>query len=441
MFNKYINKIIDRFKNPYLKDDVARVGREPLRKLNENDRLIKPLITARGFNINTDNLLLGVGAALHYDNKEDAQSVQLQSLINEKGIKESLAEISKISGDTDVLDKVEKYYDEVREQCDLVIGIYHGGFEYDLDSHKQLSTTSENIAYKICKEFDFDILLTGHQHLPIYNMNNGTHIAQTPHNGSKFLELKLSLSPNGTKEISSTLKELTINPNNEMYEKFLSLENKVQEWLDTPAGFLDKALQPTDRVDMALNGSHLANFINQIQLDASKAEIACTSFANVIKGFNKDVTVRDIMSTYPYPNTLVVLEVNREILKLALERSASYLNNDNGNITISESFLKPKVEHYNYDYFANIEYTFDLNNEIGNRVISIKYNGKELQDNKALTLVMNNYRASGAGGYECYDKCKVVKEIVLEMPEIIINYFKNNPKVTVDTTKYINTIK
>ena len=98
---KYIDKIIDRFKNPYLKDDVARVGREPLRKLNENDRLIKPLITARGFNINTDNLLLGVGAALHYDNKEDSQSVQLQSLINEKGIKASLAEISKISGDTD----------------------------------------------------------------------------------------------------------------------------------------------------------------------------------------------------------------------------------------------------------------------------------------------------------------------------------------------------
>lgn len=111
---KYIDKIIDRFKNPYLKDDVARVGREPLRKLNENDRLIKPLITARGFNINTDNLLLGVGAALHYDNKDDSQSVQLQSLINEKGIKASLAEISKISGDTDVLDKIEKYYDEVK---------------------------------------------------------------------------------------------------------------------------------------------------------------------------------------------------------------------------------------------------------------------------------------------------------------------------------------
>ena len=112
---KYIDKIIGRFKNPYLKDDVARVGREPLRKLNENDRLIKPLITARGFNIKTDSLLLGVGAALHYDNKEDAQSRELQSLIQEKGIRGSIAEISKISEDTDVLDKIEKYYDEVKK--------------------------------------------------------------------------------------------------------------------------------------------------------------------------------------------------------------------------------------------------------------------------------------------------------------------------------------
>ena len=43
---KYIDKIIGRFKNPYLKDDVARVGREPLRKLSSTDRLVKPMMTA-----------------------------------------------------------------------------------------------------------------------------------------------------------------------------------------------------------------------------------------------------------------------------------------------------------------------------------------------------------------------------------------------------------
>ena len=84
-----------------------------MRKLNENDRLIKPLMTARGFNIDTDNLLLGVGAALHYNNKEDKQSVELQELIKEKGIKNTLAEIAKLPNNNDILDKVEYYYNEV----------------------------------------------------------------------------------------------------------------------------------------------------------------------------------------------------------------------------------------------------------------------------------------------------------------------------------------
>ena len=108
---KYIDKIIGRFKNPYLKDDVARVGREPLRKLNENDRLIKPLMTAKSFNLDIDNLLLGVGAALNYNNEEDSQSVELQSLISEKGVKESLAHVAQ---EQEILSKVEKYYNEVK---------------------------------------------------------------------------------------------------------------------------------------------------------------------------------------------------------------------------------------------------------------------------------------------------------------------------------------
>ena len=110
---KYIDKIIERFKNPYLKDDVARVGREPLRKLNENDRLIKPLMTAKSFNLEIDNLLLGVGAALNYNNEEDSQSLELQNLISEKGVKESLADVANLD-EEEILSKVEKYYNEVK---------------------------------------------------------------------------------------------------------------------------------------------------------------------------------------------------------------------------------------------------------------------------------------------------------------------------------------
>ena len=93
---KYIDKIIGRFKNPYLKDDVTRVGREPLRKLSAGDRLVKPVLTARQYGIGTPNLLLGIGAALHYDNPEDPQSVEMIAMTARLGAAAAVAEIAEL---------------------------------------------------------------------------------------------------------------------------------------------------------------------------------------------------------------------------------------------------------------------------------------------------------------------------------------------------------
>ena len=106
---KYIDKIIGRFKNPYLKDDVARVGREPIRKLRPSDRLIKPLMTAIEYGLPVDNIIIGIGAALHYDNTADKQSVELQEKIQNLGVISTVAEISGIS-DKNLLEKIEKSY-------------------------------------------------------------------------------------------------------------------------------------------------------------------------------------------------------------------------------------------------------------------------------------------------------------------------------------------
>lgn len=108
----YIEKIIGRFKNPYLQDDVTRVGREPLRKLSATDRLVKPMMTAMEYGLPVDKLIVGIGAALRYNNVEDEQSVKLQALIEEKGV---VAAFSEVSGVTDeaVLAQVEAAYNSV----------------------------------------------------------------------------------------------------------------------------------------------------------------------------------------------------------------------------------------------------------------------------------------------------------------------------------------
>lgn len=106
---KYIEKILNRFKNPYLVDDTARVGREPLRKLSATDRLAKPTMTALEYDLPVDALLTGIAAALKYDNAEDPQSVELQDKVKELGVKDALKEVSGIT-DEKILDDVVEIY-------------------------------------------------------------------------------------------------------------------------------------------------------------------------------------------------------------------------------------------------------------------------------------------------------------------------------------------
>ncbi len=342
----------------------------------------------------------------------------------------------------DTFSAVKTAHDELREQVDLLIGIYHGGFENDIHTHDVLTTSSENIGFKICKELSFDVLLTGHQHMPIPTHEIlGTHIVQTAHNGTTYAKVDIEVSQTGETTITSSLNDPGLVAEKSMYEALLPLEKDVQTWLDSPVGHLNVSLQPTSHLDMALHGTPLANFINQIQLEVSGADIACTSFANSIKGFNQDVTVRDIVSTYVYPNTLIVRRVTGAALKSALEVCASYFELNGEEVSISRSFVYPKESHYNYDYFANLTYKFDITKPIGERVVSMVFEGEEVTPKQELTLAMNNYRSSGVGGYECYLDCEVVQDIQVEMTELIINYFHEHKQVTVDPTTYFEVLK
>ena len=95
--SKYIQKIIHRFSNPYIVDEVTRVGRSPIRKLGPNDRLVSP---ARQYVEVVGGepiyLLKGIAAALMYDYQEDPEAVQVQTTINEQGLEAAIEEYTKL---------------------------------------------------------------------------------------------------------------------------------------------------------------------------------------------------------------------------------------------------------------------------------------------------------------------------------------------------------
>ena len=307
-----------------------------------------------------------------------------------------------------------------KENTDINILIYHGGYEIDLESGKKLSETTENIGGKIAKELDFNIILAGHQHMEIAGYIGDTLAIETPANGSKAALVEVDLA---TKEMKASFIDPRLGDNS-LIEKYRDVEEEVQDYLDQPIAKLSRDYMPEDRIKMALHDSDLADLINKIQLDYTGADISITSFANVISGLKKNLTTRDVLNTYRFPNTTVVLEIDGKNLREALEQNFSYIEYD-GSYKISKKFLEPKEEHYNFDYFYGIDFEKDLTQKVGERIGKIFFDGKEVKDSDKFSLVMNNYRATGAGGFDMYKDLKVIKNYDKETSEILLDYFRN----------------
>ncbi|PJC87596.1 mannitol-1-phosphate 5-dehydrogenase [Vibrio sp. HA2012] len=109
----YIEKILGRFANPYLVDEVDRVGRQPLRKLGKDDRLIKPLLGTIEYGTANNTLLKGIAAALKYTNESDPQAVELQETIAEIGIRKTLEKYSSLDENSKEAIQIETLYNQI----------------------------------------------------------------------------------------------------------------------------------------------------------------------------------------------------------------------------------------------------------------------------------------------------------------------------------------
>lgn len=84
------NMFIKRFGNPNTHDEGARVGREPIRKISYNDRIMGPANMCEKYGLDNSALLKGVAYALHFFNENDEQAVELQNYIKENGVEAAI---------------------------------------------------------------------------------------------------------------------------------------------------------------------------------------------------------------------------------------------------------------------------------------------------------------------------------------------------------------
>ena len=105
----YIDKILKRFANPYLHDDIDRVARQPLRKLGAQERFIKPLNGMLEYDLPHDATVRAIAATLHYHNPDDPQAVEMQYYRQAHGIAATLVKYSDFDN-TAVVAKIEAAY-------------------------------------------------------------------------------------------------------------------------------------------------------------------------------------------------------------------------------------------------------------------------------------------------------------------------------------------
>lgn len=107
--SEYISKIISRFENVKLSDDITRVGRTPIRKLGYDERFIRPIREANERGLNIDALVSTVGKALAYDDKQDEESVELRLRLKEESAEKVIKDITKLT-DEKLLEKIVAAY-------------------------------------------------------------------------------------------------------------------------------------------------------------------------------------------------------------------------------------------------------------------------------------------------------------------------------------------
>lgn len=330
------------------------------------------------------------------------------------------------------------YLKEQRD-CDVIIVSYHGGLECDPETGEPTETaTGENEGYAIATSgLPIDVLFTGHQHREIEAEIDGIPVLQPGTRGHRLSRVDIRIETDENGEVQTTTTHQLIDcreiPEHEgLRESLKPAVSNVQKWLDLPCGSVKEDFIVTGGLfDAQIHGNRYFDFINQIQMETMGTEISATSgFNDNVKGFSGEVSMRDVLQNYPYPNKIVTSKLTGAELKTVLEKNVEYFIVDaNGEIGINPDYISPKYQAYNFDFYTGIDYTVDVSKPVGSRVQSVTFKGEEITDDQELLIAYNQYRAGGGGDFPVFDQEHIVDKNENEMPDIIARYLSENSPV------------
>jgi 5'-nucleotidase / UDP-sugar diphosphatase len=314
------------------------------------------------------------------------------------------------------------------EGVNKIVALTHLGYNYD----KDLATSVEGI----------DVIVGGHSHttLPeadVYNEDaEPTLVVQTGEYSNFLGDLQVSFDAEGVLVKDSWDENLidldetdangdyVIADDPEAAALLEELSAPLEEMKQTVVGSSDVFLNG-ERGNVRTGETNLGNLIADSMLTKAQengnATLAIQNGGGIRASIDAGpITLEEVLTTMPFGNTLVTLDLTGAEVIEALEHGVGDVENGAGR----------------FPHVAGMKFSYDASLPKGERVLSVKVETEdglvEIDENATYTVATNAYVAGGGDGYEVFGKAKDegrMKELFFVDYQVFLDYLDKNNDV------------
>ncbi len=311
----------------------------------------------------------------------------------------------------DMVQTASKYSKELKSKSDIMIGLFHAGFNENYSKERTDATgiPNENASGLVAKSVvGFDAIFAGHSHNASSSESKFEHKMESKNDpllinaGSwarNLAVLEVVLQRDDQEQWQPIKKAawiesmLDVIPDQEILDATQYYHNQTLKYIREKVGESTGLISAQDAY---FKDTPLLELINKAQIDYTGADISfAASFNSRLKLDAGDILVKDIYGMYYYENYLYVMEMSGQQIKDFLEFSARFFKLVDGVIVTDKA-----IPGFNYDMAEGLSYTIDVGKPVAERVVNLKnLDGSHFDLNKIYKVALNSYRASGGGGH------------------------------------------
>jgi len=304
-----------------------------------------------------------------------------------------------------------KYIKELEPKTDLIILLIHigipgtqstGGEKDVIRNHQHDIDLAKAVP-------GVDLMITGHPHsgIPDPIVANGTIIVSTDAYTIELGKLELTYDKKLDK-ITSYKNHLDYLFDDEVEDDPQMLA-VIKKWNDKLKVITDEVVT-TSTAPFTRSYSEesvMGDMVADAMLDSHPDyDFAVTNSGGLRQDIDAGpVNVGELISAFPFPNTIVQLEMKGSDVRSMFEHGASLTN---GILQVSKG----------------VEMVYDESKPAGSRLVKINIKGAPLDDGKTYKVLTSNFLADGGDGFSAFKKNLFYKNTGTEMLQSMIRYLK-----------------